>query len=99
MAIRWALLKRPYRTEYMWMRTETGQAQLEIDKLASKLRSHEIPATSELISKIYEFLANNLDSAAAIQAINKWVDSDGTGGDVEGLRRVIDGLLGIALPA
>lgn len=99
MAIRWALLKRPYRTEYMWMRNETDQAQIEIDKLILKLRSAKIPPTSDLISDIYGFLANDINSAAAIQAINSWVELDGTGGDSETLRKVIDGLLGIALPA
>jgi len=99
MAIRWALLKRPYRSEYMWMRTETDQAQIEIDRLTSKLHTKEIPPTTELISTIYDSLANDLNSAAAIQAINSWVEQIGTGGDAESLRNVIDGLLGIALSA
>ena len=99
MAIRWALLKRPYRTEYMWMRTETAQAQHELEKLALKLKSSEIPPTSQIIGNIYECIANDLNSAAAIDMVNKWVDSNGTGGDAKALQSVLDGLLGIALPA
>lgn len=98
MTIRWALLKRPYRSEYMWQRTETTQAELELTALKNKLKG-EIPPTSELISKIYDYLANDLNSAAAITAINDWVVHDGSGGNGEELTRVIDGLLGISLSA
>jgi len=98
MTIRWALLKRPYRSEYMWQRTETTQAELELTALKNKLKG-EIPPTSELISKIYDYLANDLNSAAAITAINDWVLHDGSGGNGEELTRVIDGLLGISLSA
>lgn len=99
MAIRWALLKRPYCQEYMWLRTETTQAQHELDLLKSKLASDEIPPTTELITKIYDYLSDDLKSADAIAAINNWVSSTGTGGDAKELRDVIDGLLGIALSA
>lgn len=98
MAIRWALLKRPYRSEYMWQRTETKEAELELANLKNKLKG-EIPPTSELISKIYDLLANDLNSAAAIAAINEWVGRYGSGGDGDELTRVIDGLLGISLSA
>jgi L-cysteine:1D-myo-inositol 2-amino-2-deoxy-alpha-D-glucopyranoside ligase len=99
MAIRWALLKRPYRQEYMWMRNETDIAQAEINSLQAKLTLAEVPPTAELINSIYQMLANDLNSAAAISAINQWVASEGSGGDSEELRRVLDGLLGIALTA
>lgn len=99
MAIRWALLKRPYCQEYMWLRTETAEAQNEIDALVAKLNSGAIPATATLITDIYNFIADDLKSAEAIAAINAWVASDGTGGDANALRSVIDGLLGIALTA
>lgn len=99
MAIRWALLKRPYGQEYMWLRTETSTAQFEIDELVKKLRSDAIPPTAELVEEIYSLIAEDLKSAEAIASINKWVASEGTGGDATQLRAVIDGLLGIALPA
>ena len=99
MAIRWALLKRPYCQEYMWLRNETDIAQSEIDALNLKLKNDQVPATENLISAIYDFLADDLKSADAIAAINNWVATDGHGGDVEQLRSVIDGLLGITLSA
>jgi L-cysteine:1D-myo-inositol 2-amino-2-deoxy-alpha-D-glucopyranoside ligase len=99
MAIRWALLKRPYCQEYMWLRNETKSAQSEIDMLKLKLSSAEIPPTENLIQEIYDFLADDLKSADAIEAINAWVNSTGTGGNAKLLIDVIDGLLGIALTA
>jgi len=99
MAIRWALLKRPYCQEYMWLRTETATAQNEIDALVAKLRSNKVAPTSKLIEDIYSLIADDLKSADAIAQINKWVTTEGTDGDAAQLRAVIDGLLGIALPA
>lgn len=99
MAIRWALLKRPYREEYMWQRNETTIAQLELDALTEKLNASQIPPTDKLIAKIYDLLANDLQSAQAISEINDWVASQGSGGDAKSLRNVVDALLGIILPA
>jgi len=99
MSIRWALLKRPYRQEYMWLRNETSVAQSELEALANKLNSNQIPPTDNLISDIYDFLADDLKSAEAIAAINEWVKTEGSGGDANALRSVIDALLGIALTA
>ena len=99
MAIRWALLKRPYCQEYMWLRNETDIAQTELDALKVKLGRDSVPATDNLIKAIYDFLADDLKSADAIAAINNWVGTDGHGGDANQLRAVIDGLLGIALSA
>lgn len=99
MSIRWALLKRPYRQEYMWLRNETSVAQSELEALTNKLNSNQIPPTDNLISDIYDFLADDLKSAEAIAAINQWVSTEGSGGDANALRSVIDALLGIALTA
>lgn len=99
MAIRWALLKRPYCQEYMWLRNETQIAQTEINNLIEKLNSVAIAPTDSLITSIYDFIADDLKSAEAIAAINKWVNTPGSGGDANQLRAVIDGLLGISLTA
>ena len=99
MSVRWALLKRPYRQEYMWLRNETSVAQSELEALANKLNSNQIPPTDNLISDIYDLLADDLKSAEAITAINEWVKTEGSGGDANALRSVIDALLGIALTA
>lgn len=98
MAIRWALLKRPYCQEYMWMRSETSEAQIEIDTLKAKLIG-DIPSTAEVIANIYSAIANDLQTQDAISAINAWVNTEGTDGNKEELIAVIDALLGISLTA
>ena len=99
MAIRWALLKRPYCKEYMWLRNETTVAQHELDALAAKLSGSQIPPTESLIAQIYNLLADDLKSDQAIAEINSWVASQGSGGNAQALRDVIDALLGVVLPA
>jgi len=96
-AIRWALLKRQYRSDYMWTRTEIDQAQVEIDHLERKLSATEIPPTAQLIDSIYKNLANDLSTAETIQAINEWVSTKGNSGNKEELVKTLDGLLGILL--
>lgn len=97
MAIRWALLKRDYRSDYMWLRNETDNAAVEIAALKAKLKNDFVPPTSELIKYIYISIANDLDTPNAISAINNWVATDGSGGNASELAAVIDALLGIKL--
>ena len=99
MAIRWALLKRHYRSDYMWIRNETDLAKEEIAALVRKLNEKEIPATEVLINRIYDAVANDLDTPTALAAINEWVHGNGSGGDAKKLRAVLDALLGIVLPS
>ena len=97
MSIRWALLKRPFNQEYIWQRTETISADNELNNLRKKIYGNDVPPTDALISEIYSKISNNLDTLGAIEAINRWADSEGSGGDAKSLESVIDGLLGISL--
>lgn len=95
MAIRWALLKRHYREDYIWQRNETEIAAREISKLKQQLGNDSVPPTEDLIREIGSALANNLDTPRAIHAINSWSSTSGTGGDKNELIAAIDALLGI----
>ena len=92
--IRWALLKRHYRPDYMWNRTETDMANEEISNLRAKLESDQIPQTEELTQKITSSIANDLDTPSAITAVNSWAASNGSGGNREELLKVLDAFLG-----
>ena len=92
--IRWALLKRHYRSDYMWNRTETDMANEEISNLRAKLESDQIPQTEELTQKITSSIANDLDTPSAITAVNSWAASNGSGGNREELLKVLDAFLG-----
>ena len=99
MVIRWALLKRHYREDYMWLRTEINVAKLELDTLKRALQRANVPPTEDLVLAIYEALADDLDSPRAISLINEWASREGDGGDTSQLRRALDSLLGIVLPS
>lgn len=99
MAIRWALLKRHYRDDYMWLRNELDIAKKELEALSLSLQRANVPITDRLVQKIYQSLADDLDSPRAIASINEWVQSEGNGGDVKELRIALDSLLGIVLPS
>ncbi|MFM2103122.1 MAG: hypothetical protein RL740_209 [Actinomycetota bacterium] len=101
MAIRWALLKRHYRQDYLWQRTETQEAERELASLAERLNGSVIPPTKKLIEDIYSAIADDLNTPMAISKINQWVNSEDTDGDQVAaleLRNVIDAILGIELP-
>ena len=99
MVIRWALLKRHYREDYMWLRTEINVAKLELDTLKRALQRENVPHTEDLVLAIYEALADDLDSPRAISLINEWAGREGSDGDASQLRGAIDSLLGIVLPS
>lgn len=98
MAIRWALLKRHYRKDYLWQRTEIQRAEAELNTLRIKLASSNTAPTKELIKNIYSAIADDLNTPLAISMIIEWSNSEsneGQPGDAEQLRVVIDALLGI----
>lgn len=97
MVIRWALLKRHYRDDYMWQRKETDLANRELNSLKEKLTSSVVPDTSPVIESIHRSIANDLDTPSAIAAINEWATKNGSGGDKTSLIEVMDALLGIKL--
>jgi L-cysteine:1D-myo-inositol 2-amino-2-deoxy-alpha-D-glucopyranoside ligase len=100
MAIRWALMKSHYRTDRMWTDKLLVEAETEIVALRTVLRSEKVAATSDLIQRIVEYLADDLDTSAVIAAINTWVtqsQSESEGGEAKELETALDSLLGIKL--
>jgi len=100
MAIRWALMKSHYRTDRMWTDDLLVEAEAEIVALRTILRSEKVATTSDLIQRIVEYLADDLDTPAVIAAINTWVaqsQSQGDAGETKELEATLDSLLGIKL--
>ena len=100
MAIRWALMKSHYRTDRMWTDKLLVEAETEIVALRTVLRSEKVAATSDLIQRIVEYLADDLDTSAVIAAINTWVtqsQSEAEGGKAKEIETALDSLLGIKL--
>ena len=100
MAIRWALMKKHYRTDRMWTEELLIAAENEIGALRKALEQKEVAPTQDLIQNIIEALAEDLNTPLVIEMVNAWVDqtnAGGTAGDAQSLITILDALLGIKL--
>ncbi len=100
MAIRWALMKNHYRTDRMWTDNLLVTSEKEIAALRSALSQKSVAPTKELIERIVNFLADDLDTHSITEAIKVWVQSTqsgDTGGDADSLAKTLDTLLGVKL--
>jgi L-cysteine:1D-myo-inositol 2-amino-2-deoxy-alpha-D-glucopyranoside ligase len=100
MAIRWALMNRPYGQDAMWDGARLQRAISEVSALHLALAREEVAPTDSVIEEIIESLAKNLDTQAALAALNLWSSqtiAGSSGGNAGELSRAIDSLLGIAL--
>lgn len=100
MAIRWALMKKHYRTDRMWTEDLLVAAENEIGALRKALEQKEVAPTQDLVQNIIEALAEDLNTPLVIEMVNAWVDqtkAGGTTGDAQSLINTLDALLGIKL--
>ena len=100
MAIRWALMKKHYRTDRMWTEELLIEAENEICGLRKALEQKEVAPTQDLIQNIIGSLADDLNTPLVIEMVNAWVDqtnAGGTAGDAQSLITILDALLGIKL--
>jgi len=98
MAIRWALMKDHYRTDRMWSEDLLVAAEFDVNNLRQAISQPLVAPTSELIELIIGSLADDLDTASVINALNSWSQKTiggATGGDSEAISVAIDSLLGI----
>jgi L-cysteine:1D-myo-inositol 2-amino-2-deoxy-alpha-D-glucopyranoside ligase len=104
MAIRLALLAHHYRNDWEYTDADlsSATARLELWRRATELPA--APSAHELLATVRERLADDLDAAGAIVAIDAWamtaVRSGASGGDPDApglVRALVDTLLGIAL--
>ena len=100
MAIRWALMKKHYRTDRMWTEELLIEAENEIGALRKALEQKEVAPTQDLVQNIIEALAEDFNTPLVIEMVNAWVDqtnAGGTAGDAQSLISTLDALLGIKL--
>ena len=104
MAVRLALLDGHYRADREWTggRLKAAEARLERWRAATALAT--APPVEELLGRVRERLADDLDTPAALAAIDAWAAQalDAAGGptsdDAPGLvLDLVDALLGVAL--
>ena len=100
MAIRWALMESHYSEDRSWSNTLLQGAESWIVRLRAALSMMECAPTDEVIARIIEAQADNLNTVAALSAIKEWVllcETGSSGGTAGELSRAIDSLLGLAL--
>ncbi len=103
MAIRLALLDHHYRTEWEWTDADLARAQERLGQWRAALSRNGGPATADLIRALRAAVADDLDTPAALRAMDAWVEvalSEDHSEDLAspGLAaRAVDRLLGVRL--
>jgi L-cysteine:1D-myo-inositol 2-amino-2-deoxy-alpha-D-glucopyranoside ligase len=101
MAIRLALLADHYRTNRDWTNRGLADAQLRLARWREQLSRPAGPDATETIWRMREALATDLDSPAALKAVDDWCALPRSASDRPGepgiISRAIDALLGIGI--
>ena len=98
MAIRLALLAQHYRSDWEWTPAHLSAADERLARWRSGVRRAATPNPSPVVEALRASLRHDLDTPAAIAAIDAWCHADGDvigGGDV--LANAVDALLGVEL--
>ncbi|MFD7923693.1 cysteine--1-D-myo-inosityl 2-amino-2-deoxy-alpha-D-glucopyranoside ligase [Streptomyces sp. NPDC059740] len=101
-AIRLALLAHHYRADWEWTDQTLPEAEARLGRWRSAVSRPDGPAADGLLTEIREALAEDLDSPAALAAVDRWAERQevegGTDTGAPGLvSRAVDALLGVAL--
>ncbi|MBO3676968.1 cysteine--1-D-myo-inosityl 2-amino-2-deoxy-alpha-D-glucopyranoside ligase [Streptomyces sp. NEAU-YJ-81] len=101
-AIRLALLAHHYRSDWEWTDGVLREAEERLGRWRAAVSRPDGPSAAALVEEVREALANDLDSPAALAAVDRWAAAQtATGGTDEGapglVSRTVDALLGVAL--
>jgi L-cysteine:1D-myo-inositol 2-amino-2-deoxy-alpha-D-glucopyranoside ligase len=98
MAIRLALLAHHYRSDWEWTDAELTTAEQRLEAWRTAVARASTPPAGDLVERLREALADDLDAPAALFAVDAWAVTDGsdeTGGAA--VRQAVDALLGVGL--
>ena len=102
MAIRLALLRRHYRSDWEWTDVDLPAAEALLDGWRAAVARPSGAATGNVVSAVRRALADDLDAPAAVEAVRAWAEATQDGdasepgaGDV--IRRLVDSRLGVLL--
>ncbi|ONI73754.1 cysteine--1-D-myo-inosityl 2-amino-2-deoxy-alpha-D-glucopyranoside ligase [Kribbella sp. ALI-6-A] len=98
MAIRMALLAHHYRTEWFWTDSDLLDAQNRLDVWRGAITRGTGPDGAAAVDALRAALTNDLDTAAALAAVDAWAESNGDDPESAALvAQAVDALLGIKL--
>ncbi|MFF1819852.1 cysteine--1-D-myo-inosityl 2-amino-2-deoxy-alpha-D-glucopyranoside ligase [Kribbella sp. NPDC058245] len=98
MAIRLALLAHHYRTDWFWTTEGLTEAQARLDLWRGALGRGSGPDGGAAVDAVRAALTNDLDTVAALSAVDTWAESNGDDASAPALvAQAIDALLGIQL--
>lgn len=99
MAVRLALLGQQYRETWEWSPRLLAQAQRRLTRWRQAFDADAAAPVSDVISELLDALSTDLDTPAALAAVDRWVDASATGAAVPGAARrladSVDLLLGV----
>lgn len=101
-AIRLALLSRHYRSDWEWTDRVLADAVARLGRWRAAVSRPDGPSADAVVEEMRVALANDLDSPAALEAVDRWAERQASaGGTEEGapgvVSRAVDALLGVAL--
>ncbi|MFD7107479.1 MULTISPECIES: cysteine--1-D-myo-inosityl 2-amino-2-deoxy-alpha-D-glucopyranoside ligase [Streptomyces] len=101
-AIRLALLAHHYRADWEWTDSVLTEAEERLARWRAAVSRPDGPPADALLEEIRTALADDLDSPAALAAVDRWAAAQqADGGSDEGapglVSRAVDALLGVAL--
>jgi L-cysteine:1D-myo-inositol 2-amino-2-deoxy-alpha-D-glucopyranoside ligase len=97
-ALRLGLLARHYRADRMWTDAELTAGEHRLSRWRAGVARDAGPSGTALLSAVRAALYDDLDTPAALAAVDAWCETDGTDAEAPALvRDVVDALLGVAL--
>jgi L-cysteine:1D-myo-inositol 2-amino-2-deoxy-alpha-D-glucopyranoside ligase len=102
MAVRLALFSGHYRTDRAWTKELLAEGLARVDRWHRAMTGPTGPSATDTITRLRDHLSDDLDTPAALAAVDAWaaeaLTGHGTDADAPGeLRAAVDALLGVAL--
>jgi L-cysteine:1D-myo-inositol 2-amino-2-deoxy-alpha-D-glucopyranoside ligase len=97
-ALRLALLAGHYRADREWTPDQLAAGELRLTTWTASVRRSRGPSGAGLLTEVRQALYDDLDTPAALAAVDAWCSTDGADPDAPALvRDLVDALLGVAL--
>ncbi len=109
MAVRLVLLAHHYASEWDWNEEQLAAAQARLERWRAAVATGEVTGVEACLQRVRHALADDLDSPAALEAVDRWAEAvtRGPSGEDAGhalapeqehpMARAVDGLLGVRL--